>query len=209
MRAALALFGTKDFASITIKDIERASGFDASLIYYYFKDKEDLFASAVRFAMDQAMQTSRLLRGGDGDPVETIHSWLRNCREQVELNKMLFRIMFHYAHSPIGARFLDRLIDEFYIREEIEVFAANIVQGVAAGVFRKVDPDEVAHFVSVHLDGITAASIVRRAFDVDDAFEQLERDLWRRLGAERKPADAGNVARRQPRRRATSASIGR
>src|SRR5688572_8110561 len=37
MRAALKLFAVKDFTRITLRDIQKASGFDAALIYYYFR----------------------------------------------------------------------------------------------------------------------------------------------------------------------------
>ncbi len=182
MRAALRVFAEKDFAEITLRDIQRASGFDAALIYYYFRDKRDLFDAAVKFALSEASGRTRLRISPDGDPAAAIGSWMRHCLELADANRTIFRIMLHYAGSKRGAGALDRSIRSFYRREEFEVLARSIERGIAAGIFRPVNPTEVARFVSVHLDGITGASVVRRDFDVAGAFRDLEAALWLQLG---------------------------
>ena len=49
LEAALQVFSTKGFHKATNKDIaEAAGGISPGLIYWYFKDKEDLFLSIVR-----------------------------------------------------------------------------------------------------------------------------------------------------------------
>jgi len=49
LEAALKVFSTKGFHKATNKDIAQAAGgISPGLIYWYFKDKEDLFASLVR-----------------------------------------------------------------------------------------------------------------------------------------------------------------
>src|SRR5689334_14557618 len=49
LEAALKVFSTKGFHKATNKDIaEAAGGISPGLIYWYFKDKQDLFLSLVR-----------------------------------------------------------------------------------------------------------------------------------------------------------------
>jgi TetR/AcrR family transcriptional regulator, mexJK operon transcriptional repressor len=49
IEAALKVFSTKGFHKATNKDIaEAAGGISPGLIYWYFKDKEDLFVSIIR-----------------------------------------------------------------------------------------------------------------------------------------------------------------
>ncbi|HXV23081.1 MAG TPA: TetR/AcrR family transcriptional regulator [Alphaproteobacteria bacterium] len=182
MRAALRVFAQKDFGDITLRDIQKASGFDAALIYYYFDDKQDLFDAAVKFALSEASGDSKLRLSADIDPVDAIRSWMLHCLALADSNRTIFRIMLHYAGSERGARALDRSIRSFYRREELEILARSIERGIAGGIFRKVASADVARFVSVHLDGITAASIVRADFDVAGAFRDLEAALWQQLG---------------------------
>jgi AcrR family transcriptional regulator len=182
MRAALELFAVRDFGEITLRDIQRASGFDAALIYYYFNDKQHLFDAAVKFALSEAAGGKRLVISADGDPVEAIRSWMRHCQEVASSNRVIFRIMLHYAGSKRGAGALDRSIRDFYRREEFEILTRNIERGIEGGIFQNVRSAHIARFVSVHLDGITAASIVRRDFDIDGAFRDLEAAVWLQLG---------------------------
>src|SRR4029450_2107646 len=49
IEAALEVFSTKGFHKATNKDIAQAAGgISPGLIYWYFKDKEDLFLSIIR-----------------------------------------------------------------------------------------------------------------------------------------------------------------
>jgi len=183
MRAALGLFGRKEFANVTIKDIAEASGFDSGLIYYYFRDKRDLFNQSVKFALDEALSAKSQLRDNHRDPVLALKNWFTHCREFAEQNRTLFKVMVHYANSPIGAADLDRRVRNFYANEEAAISSA-VKRGIKLGLFRPVDVDRLARFVSVHLDGITLASIMRPPFDVSQAVTALEQDLWRQVSYE-------------------------
>lgn len=48
LAAALRVFATKGFHKATNRDIAEEAGISAGLIYWYFKDKEDLFFSIIR-----------------------------------------------------------------------------------------------------------------------------------------------------------------
>ena len=182
MQTALELFAAKELEQITIKDIAKASGFDAALIYYYFKDKDDLFDKAVRHAFAQALGNSQRRPDATDDPVRAIHDWFAHCRDMADKNRTLFRIMLHYSEKERGAERIAGPVSDFYSREEMDILANNITRGIDAGRFERVDAAHLAHFVSVHLDGITVASIVRKDFDTAAAFGDLERHLWLRLG---------------------------
>ena len=102
MRAALHLFATKDFGRITLRDIQRASGFDAALIYYYFKNKQDLFDATVQFALEEAAGVHHLAKSSDADPAQVIRDWLQHSLNMAEFNCTILRIMMHYAGSKRG-----------------------------------------------------------------------------------------------------------
>jgi len=109
--------------------------------------------------------------------------------------------MFHNSGSTTGSAELNELVQEFYASEENDILANNIKRGVELGVFQCADPLRLSRFVSVHLDGITVASIMRERFDVAGALSDLERHLWVQLGYD---------AARSHRRRVVSLSpIGR
>jgi len=209
MRAALHLFATKDFGRITLRDIQRASGFDAALIYYYFKNKQDLFDATVQFALGEAAGVHHLARSADADPVQVIRNWLQHSLDMAEYNCTILRIMMHYAGSKRGGA-LEESMQKFYQREEMDILAESVRRGIASKLFRQVDAIALARYVSVHLDGITAASMVRRKFDVVTAFRDLEASIWLQLNYSPKDMTLleGKLQAAQP-RRGTRSSIGR
>ena len=182
LRTALELFASKDFNSITIKDIAKAAGFNTALIYYYFESKEHLFRAATEFAIKKAMENFSELRERHTDPVFLIGEWFQNNLEMADLVRQLVKIMLDYAGSSNPIPSMEALIERFYSMEEGEILANSIHRGIARGAFRKVDPARVAQFVSVHLDGIMVASLIRANFDMRKALADLETVLWFYLG---------------------------
>jgi AcrR family transcriptional regulator len=205
LRTALELFARHDFTSITIKDIAREAGFTTALIYYYFDSKEHLFRAAIEFAIKTAMKRFSELRDSQTDPVSLVADWFRNNLEMADLIRQLVKIMIDYSGSADPNASIEALIRQFYSMEEHDILAASIERGVLAGTFRKVDPVRVAQFVSVHLDGIMAASIIRSDFDMGKALAYLETVLWTFLGYD-KPANRGTRGVQRPSRRTRSAS---
>ena len=197
LRTALELFARRDFASVTIKDIARAAGFNTALIYYYFESKEHLFRAATEFAIREAMESFSELRQQHSDPVFLIREWFRNNLEMADLVRQLVKIMLDYAGSANPIASMDALIRQFYSIEEDEILANSIRREIAAGRFRNVDPAWVARFVSVHLDGIMVASIIRADFDMRTALIDLETVLWNYLDQDQDQENLRKLPSRQ------------
>jgi AcrR family transcriptional regulator len=184
MKVAMELFSRRDFASITIKDIAGAAHINSALIYYYFKSKEDLFRAMMENAILQALENYAKLKTRHSDPVDMIDDWFDNNVQMSALIRQLVKIMLDYCHSSTRIASVDTLIRRFY-KEETGIVAAGVRHGIAKGIFQHVDADRIARFVSVHLDGIMVAAMVRPNFDVPSAIADLRQIFWHRLS---KPA---------------------
>jgi AcrR family transcriptional regulator len=181
MAVAMDLFCRRDFASVTIKDIARAAEINSALIYYYFKNKEDLFRVMIEHAISQALDNYARIKARHTDPTDLINDWFENNIEMAELIRKLVKIMIDYSHSTARAPSIETLIRRFY-KVETGIISAGVREGIARGIFRNIDPESTALFVSVHLDGIMAASMVRPKFDIAAAMEELRRVFWQRVG---------------------------
>jgi AcrR family transcriptional regulator len=201
MRAALDLFSRHDFSSVTIKDIAKASDMNTALIYYYYDSKEDLFRAAIEFAIKTALERSYELCDKHADPVYLIKEWFRSNHEFANLIRQLVKIMLDYAGSGHSLPSVDTLVKEFYTVEQSAILANGIRRGIAKGIFRDVNPTSIARFVSVHLDGIMVASIIRSKFNIEKALFDLQNVLWYYLGY-----DDGQSA---PKRRSRVSKAGR
>lgn len=181
MSAALQLFAERGFADVTIKDIAGRLRINTALIYYYFRNKEDLFRACLEAAVYDAMASYDAIRGAEDYPVDRINSWFDSNIELAPSIASMVKVMVDYAGSSLRLPSVDRLIRRFY-EEERRLLARAIGEGVASGVFQSVDGDRLAQFVSTHLDGIMVASIIRSDLDINDAVSTLRSIVFESLG---------------------------
>lgn len=181
MVVGLDLFSKRDFASVTIKTIAKAARANSALIYYYFQNKEDLFRASIEHAILQALDNYARLRDKHSHPVDLINAWFENNVEMAVPIRKLVKIMLDYSSSPTRLASVDVLIKHFY-REEMSILSNGVRQGIALGLFERVDPEQAAQFASVHLDGIMVASMIRADFDLQAAIGDLRELFWRHVG---------------------------
>lgn len=181
MDAALDLFSERDFASVTIMDITRRAGVAHSLVYYHFRNKEDLFHHTLRDLIERTMKNYEALHNRNSGSVELIDDWFdNNIQLSGPLRKMV-KIMFDYSGPQQKSPSVDNAIRDFY-RQETEILSSAIRRGIEEGVFHPVNAEELATFVSTHIDGIFFDAIMRREKDIGRAMSALKEVTWTLLG---------------------------
>lgn len=178
---ALELFATRDFRSVTIRDIATACDINISLIYYYFRNKDDLFQASIEEAIRQAFDRYIALRGRADNPAEVLDGWFDINIELQETLARMAKVMVDYSFSQIRVASIDQMIADLY-RHEIELLRESFEEGMRLGLFRKCDAAALAHFVSVHLDGVFFSSMHRPEANVARNIENLREILWAHLG---------------------------
>ena len=148
---ALVLFAEHGFFGVSIKQIARKAGINPALIYYYYKDKEDLFRAAIVHAVSSAHRQYLQMLSEHDDPMGRIHAWLQCNVVAAQRIRCMVKIMLDYSGSRVRNRGIDLAIREFYELERM-ILAANIRSGIREGVFRPTDVERLAALISVHLD---------------------------------------------------------
>lgn len=170
--AALKLFSQSGFAAVSNKELGEAAGINPALIYYYFEDKEDLFQFVVRKALEDALvvyDDIKKEKGGIGD----LDAWLSsNLLLFGEITRFL-KVILDYAHSGQRSAETDAAIARFYRTETDLIGHALRDEGMAAK-----EALELAQLVSVFLDGVMVARVVRPEID-SERLVALMRDLLR------------------------------
>lgn len=180
---ALDLFAERNFATVTIKDIARKTGVNAALIYYYFDSKEDLFRASIEYAVDQAFKNFRQLQARHDNPADIINDWLDNHVQLFAPIHKFVKVSLDYSGSDANMPVIDRQIRRFY-DEELRILSDCIRRGVSQGLFRQVDPEDRAQFISTYLDGVMVRSVILGDFDLTRAVDRLRREIWRQLTSE-------------------------
>jgi AcrR family transcriptional regulator len=190
---ALDLFAERGFSGISIKDIAKKAGINPALIYYYYKDKADLFRAAIAQAVSVAHQQYLQLRLKNDEPMGRIHAWLESNVVLAQRIRSLVKIMLDYSSAGMRNRGIDTAIREFYELERM-ILVESIRRGISEGVFAPTDADRLAALISVYLDGVMVASSIREVFDMDEAIGNVKDLLMRYLQPdERAPGRAKAV----------------
>jgi len=147
---ALCKYG---YANLTIQKISDEFEKSKSLMYYHYDSKDDLLVEFLQFALEQF--TTDLMVNKTNDP----ETRLRDL-----INRLLPRTIDDDDHKQLGVAIFElrskASFDESYYNKitEIDDFLreqiAELVEiGIEEGVFREVDPDEVANMVVAIING--------------------------------------------------------
>lgn len=173
--AALKLFSQSGVAAVSNKELGEAAGINPALIYYYFEDKDDLFQFVVRKALEDALAAYDDIKKEKGG-IDDLDAWLSsNLLLFGEITRFL-KVILDYAHSGQRSVETDAAIASFYRTETDLIGHALRDEGFAAKVAL-----ELAQLVSVFLDGVMVARVVRPEID-SERLVSLMRDLLRNKG---------------------------
>ncbi len=181
LAVALDLFAERNFASVTIKDIARALRVNTALIYYYFDSKTDLFRATIEHAVARAFENVRALDDKSADPPTIIAAWLANhVNKYAEIHRFV-KIALDFRGAHEGDSDIANTIESFYV-EERKLLSKIIREGIKQGLFKPVDPNRMAQFISTHLDGCMVRSVILSDFDLDGAVRDLHKRVLEMLG---------------------------
>jgi len=146
LQAAEKVFAAKGFFQTTMSEIAQAAEFGTGTLYKFFKSKEDLYFTLIDEKVGEVnrLVSSELVK--KRPVLVRIREGLRLQLEFIEGNKDFFRI-----YTSERSRFEWTVKDELgkgihrkmvtYIR----LLARVMKQGVAQGIFKPLDPMDLAH----------------------------------------------------------------
>jgi AcrR family transcriptional regulator len=201
LRVALNLFARQDFSTVTIKDIAKQTGFNPSLLYYYFENKEELFRRAIDLSVETAFEKFEAIRAAPETPESVISSWIEIHIIQFVLMQKLAKVSLDYASTRTRTREMDGAIRQFYDKEAV-VLGHAIREGVEQGLFRPTKPKEMAVFISTFLDGALFRNMMFPDFNYKAAIRHMRRVVLHQLrggtaGASGVPATTSARVRRR------------
>lgn len=143
--AAARAFMRQGFAATSIDEVAALIGATKGSVYYYFRNKTELFCAVHRRAMDMNLAVVRPIAGGPGTPQARLAA-------MAEAHAMLMLTALPYQRVTVqglemnllgrttaGERSL--LHEIVALRDAYEaLFRGVLAEGVAAGAFRQADP---------------------------------------------------------------------
>jgi AcrR family transcriptional regulator len=166
MEEAEKIFAEKGFHGTTIRDISTSSQSNVALIYYYFKDKKDLYGQI----LDQTLQSlyeivSEAMKQGESDE-EKISCFIASYISFLGTKKYFARIIAREMAE--GGQHIEQFIDRYFARS-YGIVKQCIKEGSDRGTFRNLD----GNLTPLSLMGMMgffffASPLVKRMLAMDD-----------------------------------------
>ena len=140
LEAALAVFAEKGFFVSRISDIADRANVADGTVYLYFKNKDEILATAITTAFETFMNNARTELAKIADPVQRLRKLARLHLEALGGNRnaaIVFQMELRQSTR----------LSEFSHQHLIEYFSlvrAAIQEGQQSGEFRKEMPDKIA-----------------------------------------------------------------
>lgn len=181
-QSALDLLSRSSYRTVTIKDIGREAGVTTAMIYYHFRDKDELLRATIEFAIETALKHFHNVSENIEHPAAVIHEWLyMHVALQPEIGKVL-KLILDYRHSDVQTDRIDEVIDRFYGTEK-EIITDSVLRGRQMGIFADGDdPAALSELISTFLDGAVLRKRVFSDYEIRASVGVFEQMLWRTLG---------------------------
>ena len=145
IEAALEVFGERGLANARLDDIARRAGLAKGTIYLYFPNKEELFRAVIRKTVIATIDRAEA-SVADGAPEAQLDALMRAhwAFLRSPTFERIYRLITGELHNfPELARFY---ADEVLVRG-LRLMAGVIKRGIAAGVFRRTEPEAAARMI--------------------------------------------------------------
>jgi TetR/AcrR family transcriptional regulator len=144
LEAAETLFADKGFDATSISDISSLSGAGRSLIYYHFKDKQDLYASILQDGEARMLQIAEEASSSEGTALDKLRLFMAAFSQMHVRRQAFIRVAMRVQlDDSLG---LNKHAEDGFGRLSA-VLAQIVKDGMARGELRPLDPERTVHMV--------------------------------------------------------------
>lgn len=169
MEATVWVLAEEGYRGLTLRKVAERAGKNRGLVHYYFDSKNDLLRSLLDHIFDG---TKRMMEiNTDDEPHEKLWTVLEFHaygpggvdKHGRHYYKAIHQLQALAAHDPDLRRRFTR--NHSYL---VELTAGIIVEGIAEGTFRRIDPKPTAEFLLAAIEGARNQDL---SLDIDSARE--------------------------------------
>lgn len=193
IRRTYRLMGAKGADRLTLQDVADAAGVSKAVIVYYFKTKENLVLTTMRWVLSQVVERIHQALAGAATAEEKVTAMIDAIFIDPKRNRNFYLAYINLVDQSARHRRFNELSTTF--RSIVDAQYAEVVEvGIAEGTFRHDDVQEAAMVVRAIVDGLF--------------LQWLQEQEWQRLHGTYKEACRRAIVaylRRQPDREPAAA----
>jgi TetR/AcrR family fatty acid metabolism transcriptional regulator len=156
VNVARRLFGERGTTEVSMDDIAAEAGVARSTVYVYFANRDELLRACLKGMHDQLLEDIASSWANDDEPGRRLERLIEGLLNRIDDDPGFFRLAIVtqgtlvQGGEAVGTELalislnIARLIQDLY------------VDGVAAGIFRGIDPDEAVDLIGQQVYGAMA-----------------------------------------------------
>jgi AcrR family transcriptional regulator len=135
IQAAVDLFAQKGFSGTSVRDIGKAAKVNTSLVYYYFKDKEEILYTIIDRSNRDLIAVLKEIQANESDPLESLKKMIVRhvvfSRESWKVTKLISvdSYQLHGQRKNQCIR-IQREIYDMYMKQLQQLNASKVLQDV-------------------------------------------------------------------------------
>ncbi len=174
---ASAIMREGDMVDISLSDLACRSGLNSALVKYYFGNKAGLLMALLEREWAGIVASVDALLAKEIDPETKLRIHMARVVDNFFATPYVHRLLMRMIRESEPAE-AQRLADS-YLKPLMNAYERLIADGVAAGVFRPVDPQLFYFTVIGAADRFFSARLVLRHCSDTDVLDEALRDRYR------------------------------
>src|SRR5579863_1107167 len=174
---ASAIMREGDQVDISLSELSLRSGLNSALVKYYFGNKAGLLKALLERDMADIVKSVDALLAKDMDPEAKLRRHMDAAVDTFFRVPYIHRLLMRMVRAGPATE-AQRLADS-YLKPLLNAYDRLISDGVAAGVFRAVDPQLFYFTVIGAADRFFSARLVLRHCSATDVLDESLRDRYR------------------------------
>ena len=161
---AKSVFARYGYKRANLEDIASRLGKGKSFIYYYFKNKEEIYTSVIKKETDRLLQ--ELSNTAETD--EGIRVKLKNfilVKAEILKEEVNYSRIINEGNSAEKAVY-EKLIEDFD-KKEFDIICSIFKSGIDSGELKKIDPQWIAGSFLTAMKGFESQQLI------DDSLEEI------------------------------------
>lgn len=179
LATAMRMFIQQGYHGLAMRQISEAVGVSKAALYYYFKDKEELFLAILNAYLNEIEASIDAIRAGAGSSTDQLRQFVESVLGQPAEQRAIIRLASQEMSqlSAVSRRQFDKLYREKFIgklnailqegmeRGEFRTFDAEVATWSLLGIMypyfypahssRPLAPETIQEIVNIYLNGVT------------------------------------------------------
>lgn len=172
--AAETVFGERGFANARMDDIVSEAGLSKGALYWYYKSKDALILALMDRFFGREFQKVEALVEAPGTATERLTRFMQVTLGEIAGMRKLLPIGYEFMALAARRKTVRQAIGDYYQRYQAHL-SQIIAQGVQAGEFRQLDPEQAAMLIIAVVEGLALMWFV--APDWIDLEDQADRPM--------------------------------